>query len=52
VYQGGAGQVTFSGESVATIESADSLLSLRTLGSAGTLWKRGPNDWVLIGDLA
>lgn len=52
VYQAGAGQVTFAGESAATIESADSLLSLRTQGSAGTLWKRGVNDWVLIGDLA
>lgn len=52
VYAGGAGKVTFAGESVATIESVDGYLSLRTQGSAGTLWKRGANDWVLIGDLA
>lgn len=52
VYAGGAGLVTFAATAPATIESADGLLSLRTLGSAGMLWKRGANDWVLSGDLA
>lgn len=51
VYAAGAGQVTFSPQSPATIESADSNLKLRVKGSPGLLWKRGANDWVLTGDL-
>jgi len=48
--QYGAGQVTVGGASV-TIRSSGSKLKLAGQYSGATLWKRGTNEWVLIGDI-
>jgi hypothetical protein len=49
--QYGAGQVTVGGSGV-TIRSSGSKLKLAGQYSGATLWKRGTNEWVLIGDIA
>jgi len=49
--QYGAGQVTVGGSGV-TIRSSGSKLKLAGQYSGTTLWKRGTNEWVLIGDIA
>lgn len=51
-YQGGAGQVTFAGESVATIECRSSHTKFEGQGAHVRFWKRGPNDWVAFGHTA
>lgn len=48
--QYGAGQVTVGGSGV-TIRSSGSKLKLTGQYSGATLWKRGTNEWVLIGDI-
>jgi len=48
--QYGAGQVTVGGSGV-TIRSSGSKLKLAGQYSGATLWKRGTNEWVLIGDI-
>ena len=49
--QYGAGQVTVGGAGV-TIRSSGSKLKLAGQYSGATLWKKGTNEWVLIGDIA
>jgi hypothetical protein len=49
--QYGAGQVTIGGAGV-TIRSSGSKLKLAGQYSGATLWKKGTNEWVLIGDIA
>jgi hypothetical protein len=49
--QYGAGQVTVGGSGV-TIRSSGSKLKLAGQYSGATLWKKGTNEWVLIGDIA
>lgn len=46
----GAGQVTVGGASV-TIRSSASKLKLNGQYSGATLWKKGTDEWVLIGDI-
>jgi hypothetical protein len=48
--QGGAGQVTVGGAGV-TIRSVSSRLKLTSQYSGATLWKKGTNEWWLIGDI-
>jgi len=48
--QYGAGQVTVGGAGV-TIRSSGSKLKLAGQYSGATLWKKGTNEWVLIGDI-
>ena len=48
--QYGAGQVTIGGAGV-TIRSSGSKLKLAGQYSGATLWKKGTNEWVLIGDI-
>jgi hypothetical protein len=48
--QYGAGQVTLGGSGV-IIRSSGSKLKLAGQYSGATLWKRGTNEWVLIGDI-
>ena len=48
--QYGAGQVTVGGSGV-TIRSSGAKLKLAGQYSGATLWKRGTNEWVLIGDI-
>jgi hypothetical protein len=49
--QYGAGQVTVGSAGV-TIRSSGSKLKLAGQYSGATLWKKGTNEWVLIGDIA
>ena len=49
ILQYGAGQVTVGGS--VTIRSAGSKLKLAGQYSGATLWKRGTNEWALIGDI-
>lgn len=49
--QGGAGQVTVGGAGV-TIRSSGSKLKLSGQYSGATLWKKGTDEWWLIGDIA
>lgn len=49
--QYGAGQVTVGGAGV-TIRSSGSKLKLTGQYSGATLWKKGTDEWVLIGDIA
>lgn len=48
--QGGAGQVTVGGAGV-TIRSSGSKLKLSGQYSGATLWKKGTDEWWLIGDI-
>lgn len=48
--QYGAGQVTVGGAGV-TIRSSGSKLKLNGQYSGATLWKKGTDEWVLIGDI-
>ena len=48
--QYGAGQVTVGGAGV-TIRSSGSRLKLTGQYSGATLWKKGTNEWVLLGDI-
>jgi hypothetical protein len=48
--QYGAGQVTIGGAGV-TIRSSGSKLKLTGQYSGATLWKKGPDEWMLIGDI-
>lgn len=48
--QYGAGQVTVGGAGV-TIRSSGSKLRLAGQYSGATLWKKGTNEWLLIGDI-
>lgn len=50
ILQYGAGQVTVGGAGV-TIRSSGSKLKLTGLYSGATLWKKGTDEWVLIGDI-
>lgn len=50
IIQYGAGQVTVGGSGV-TIRSSASYLKLAGQYSGATLWKKGTDEWVLIGDL-
>ena len=50
ILQYGAGPVTVGGSGV-TIRSSGSKLKLAGQYSGATLWKRGTNEWVLIGDI-
>jgi len=49
--QGGAGQVTVGGAGV-TIRSVGSRLKLVGQYSGATLWKKGTNEWWLIGEIS
>ena len=49
ILQYGAGQVTVGGS--VTIRSSGGKLALAGRYSAATLWKRGNNEWVLMGDI-
>ncbi len=49
--QFGAGQVTIGGAGV-TIRSSGSKLKLTGQYSGATLWKKGTDEWLLIGDIA
>lgn len=49
--QYGAGQVTVGGAGV-TIRSSGAKLKLTGQYSGATLWKKGTDEWVLIGDIA
>ena len=49
ILQYGAGQVTVGG--AVTIRSAGGKLKLASQYSGATLWKRGTNEWALIGDI-
>ena len=49
ILQYGAGQVTVGGS--VTIRSSGGKLALAGRYSAATLWKRGTNEWVLMGDI-
>ena len=49
--QYGAGQVTVGGAGV-TIRSSGSKLKLTGQYSGATLWKKGTDEWLLIGDIA
>jgi len=51
IVQYGAGQTTIVPASGVTIRSRDGLLKLYRRYSGATLYKRGTNEWVLIGDL-
>lgn len=48
----GAGQTTVVAGSGVTIHSVNSRLKLTTQYSGGTLYKRGTDEWVLLGDIA
>jgi hypothetical protein len=52
VIQYGAGQTTIVAGSGVTIRSTDSKLKLNKQYSGGSLWKKGTNEWILIGDTA
>lgn len=52
VVQFGTGQTTFVADVGVTIRSAGSKLKLTSQYSGATLYKRGADDWVLIGDLS
>jgi len=52
VIQYGAGQTTIVAGSGVTIRSADSKLKLNKQYSGASLWKKGTNEWILIGDTA
>lgn len=47
----GAGALTIAPGAGVTIRSKDGLLSLASQYSGATLWRRGLNEWLLIGDL-
>lgn len=51
VFQYGAGQTTIVAGSGVTIRSKDSALKLVDQYSGATLYKRGTDEWVAIGDL-
>ena len=50
LFQLGVGQVTVTGS--VTLRSSGSKVKLAGQYSGATLWKRGTNDWALIGDIA
>lgn len=50
IAQYGAGQVTVGGAGV-TIRSSGSRLKLASQYSAATLWKKGTDEWILMGDI-
>lgn len=52
IVQFGAGQTTVVAESGVTIRSVAGNLKLSNQYSAATLYKRGPDEWVLVGDLS
>lgn len=52
IVQMGAGVTTIAAAGGVTIRSRSGLLSFAAQYSAGSLYKRGTNEWVLIGDLA
>lgn len=52
VIQYGAGQTTIVAGSGVTIRSADAKLKLNKQYSGASLWKKGTNEWILIGDTA
>ncbi len=51
ILQFGAGKTTVVATGGVTIESSGSLLSLNGQYAGATLYKRGTDDWVLVGDL-
>lgn len=51
IVQYGAGQTTIAAGSGVTIRSKDSNLKISAQYGAASLYKRGTNEWVLIGDL-
>jgi hypothetical protein len=52
VIQYGAGQTSFVAGSGVTIRSSGSKIKLTGQYSGGSLWKKGTNEWILIGDLS
>lgn len=52
IVQYGAGQTTIVATSGVTLRSADGLLNLSKQYSGASLYKRGTDEWVVIGDLA
>jgi hypothetical protein len=52
VIQYGAGQTTFVAGSGVTIRSSSSKLKITGQYSGASLWKKGTNEWVLVGDIA
>jgi hypothetical protein len=51
IIQYGAGQTTFVAGSGVTIRSSGSKLKLSGQYSGASLWKKGTNEWILIGDI-
>jgi hypothetical protein len=51
VVQYGSGQTTIVANSGVTLRSKDGNLKLSSQYSGATLYKRGTNEWVIIGDL-
>ena len=52
IVQYGAGQTTFVAGSGVTIRSVDDKLALSSQYSSASLYKRGTDEWVLMGDLS
>ena len=52
VIQYGAGQTTFVAGGGVTIRSSGSKLKITGQYSGASLWKKGTNEWVLVGDIA
>jgi hypothetical protein len=52
IIQYGAGQTTIVAGSGVTIRSSGSKLKITGQYSGASLWKKGTNEWVLIGDIA
>jgi hypothetical protein len=52
VIQYGAGQTTFVAAGGVTIRSSGSKLKITGQYSGASLWKKGTNEWVLVGDIA
>jgi hypothetical protein len=52
ILQYGTGQTSIVAESGVTLRSLDGLLSLATQYAAASLYKRGTNEWVVIGNLS